>query len=151
MKLDGVSLVCKYSYEYPNLLILPDGDGNIYIANCLRSFDIKLPEAPQVAEIEPDSNFEYRLEQSHNSLKESSELSNLQSSISIGMINQRNSLLALLTLYVQFGMSRRCKDSSKDSRMIEALDQSSLVNTTQVNPFRNKCICAYIYTKTRGF
>lgn len=56
IKLDTVSLVVKYSHEYPNLLITPDGGGQIYIANCLRPFDYQLPAPPQVAEIEPESN-----------------------------------------------------------------------------------------------
>lgn len=55
--LDSVSLVVKYSPDYPNLLITPDGGGQIYIANCLRPFDYKLPDPPQVAEIEPERKF----------------------------------------------------------------------------------------------
>lgn len=56
MKLDSVSLVVKYSHEYPNLLIIPDGEGKIYIANSLRPCNMKLPEPPQIAEMEPESN-----------------------------------------------------------------------------------------------
>lgn len=55
IQLDSVSLVVKYSPDYPNLLITPDGGGQIYIANCLRPFDYQLPAPPQVAEIEPES------------------------------------------------------------------------------------------------
>lgn len=56
MKLDAVSLVVKYSHDYPNLLIVPDGEGKIYLANTLSSFHMKLPDLPQIAEIEPMSN-----------------------------------------------------------------------------------------------
>ena len=54
MKLEAVSLVVKYSPDFPNMLIIPDGNGNIYMVNCLRTFDKKLPQLPNIAEIQPE-------------------------------------------------------------------------------------------------
>jgi len=56
MKLDGVSLVVKYSHEYPNLLITPDGEGKIYIANSLRPFDLPPSNSHELPLIQPESN-----------------------------------------------------------------------------------------------
>lgn len=60
MKLDGASLVVRYSHDFPNLMITPDAQGNVYIVNCLESINTKKPEPPLVNEIEPKSiYFEY--------------------------------------------------------------------------------------------
>ncbi len=57
MKLDAVSLVVKYSRDYPHLLVTPDGDGTVYVANCLRSFDSKPALGQQIPEFQPESEY----------------------------------------------------------------------------------------------
>ena len=92
MKLDAVSLVVKYSHEHPNLLVTGDGEGKVYIANCLRPFDLESSTSHEIPLIEPESNL---LQKVCLNKKGSSNFMSFLYLILIGMINPQSFLLVL--------------------------------------------------------